>query len=124
MVKLGKQRIDQTNLIKITSVNLAHQCQLLNNGIRHSKMPRDKLLRPGENKEIRVRASVVLKVDLSICHFLTAATKSPCSCNKKMLFCSLSLLSAKVLETRSISFSRLRQTFNLHLLRKGRRFLS
>ena len=29
MVKLGKQRIDQTNLIKITSVNLAHQCQLL-----------------------------------------------------------------------------------------------
>ena len=120
MVKLGKQRIDQTNLIKITSVNYSN-----NNGIRHSKMPRDKLLRPGENREIRVRASVVLKVNLSICHFLTAATKfSCCSCDKKMLFCSLSLLSAKVLETRSISFSRLRRTFNLHLLRKGRRFLS
>ena len=118
MVKLGKQRIDQTNLIKITSVNYSN-----NNGIRHSKMPRDKLLRPGENREIRVRASVVLKVNLSICHFLTAATKfSCCSCNKKMLFCSLSLLSAKVLETRSISFSRLRRTFNLHLLWKGRRF--
>ena len=70
MVKLGKQRIDQTNLIKITSVNYSN-----NNGICHSKMPRDKLLRPGENKEIRVRASVVLKVNLSICHFLTAATK-------------------------------------------------
>ena len=120
MVKLGKQRIDQTNLIKITSVNYSN-----NNGIRHSKMPGDKLLRPGENREIRVRASVVLKVNLSICHFLTAATKfSCCSCNKKMLFCSLSLLSAKVLETLSISFSRSRRTFNLHLLRKGRRFLS
>ena len=58
MVKLGKQRIDQTNLIKITSVNLAHQCQLLNNGIRHSKMPRDKLLRPGENKEIKTTTSL------------------------------------------------------------------
>ena len=79
MVKLGKQRIDQTNLIKITSVNYSN-----NNGIRHSKMPGDKLLRPGENREIRVRASVVLKVNLSICHFLTAATKfSCCSCNKK-----------------------------------------
>ena len=94
MVKLGKQRIDQTNLIKspvstlLTSVNYSN-----NNGIRHSKVPRDKLLRPGQNKDIRVRASVVLNVDLSICHFLTAATKfSCCSCNKKMLFCSLSLL--------------------------------
>ena len=93
MVKLGKQRIDQTNLIKITSVNYSN-----NNGIRHSKMPRDKLLRPGENREIRVRASVVLKVNLSIVIFspllqnvhVVLATKKCCfvlchSCLQKYL---------------------------------------